>query len=178
MLNRSATGVFLESTHEEYRRLAGRYFGTVVPGIFTDEPQFRNKPPGAAWSLELPEFFRRSNAYELADHLPELFFPVEGAEKLRFDYHQTLLRLFLLAYTLPIYQWCERNRLALTGHFEGEDTLALQVHSIGAAMPHYEYMHIPGIDHLGRYITSPVLPKQASIQNTYLRNFAPSSTTV
>jgi alpha-L-rhamnosidase len=162
VLNRSATGVFLESTHEEYRRLAGRYFGTVVPGIFTDEPQFRNAPPGAAWSLELPEFFRRSNGYELVDHLPELFFPVEGAEKLRFDYHQTLLRLFLLAYTLPIYQWCERNHLALTGHFQGEDTLASQVQYIGAAMPHYEYMHIPGIDHLGRYITSPVLAKQAS----------------
>lgn len=162
VLNRAATSVFLESTHEEYRRLIGRYFGTVVPGIFTDEAMFRNVPPGAAWSLELVEFFRRANGYDLIDRLPELFFPVPGSEKLRFDYHQTLLRLFLLAFTLPVYQWCGRNGLALTGHVQGEDSLGQQINHVGAAMPHYEYMQIPGIDHLGRWIISPVLPKQAS----------------
>ena len=162
VLNRAATEVFLGSTHEEYRRLIGRYFGGAVPGIFTDEPMFRNMPPGAAWSLELPEFFRRSNGYNLVDRLPELFFPVRGCEKVRFDYHQTLLRLFLLAYTLPIYQWCDRNQLALTGHLMGEDTLGAQLAYNGAVMPHYEYMHIPGIDHLSRWIRSPVLPKQVS----------------
>lgn len=164
VLNRAATGMFLEATHEEYRRLMGRYFGTVVPGIFTDEPQFRIFLPSAStpWSLELPEFFRRSNGYDLVDHLPELFFPVPGGEKVRFDCHQTLLRLFLLAFTLPIYQWCDRNRLALTGHMMGEHSLGGQLGHLGAAMPHYEYMHIPGIDHLGRYIRSPVMPKQVS----------------
>jgi len=162
VLNRAATGMFIEATHEEYRRLIGRYFGGAVPGIFTDEPLFRNTPPGAAWSLELPEFFRRANGYDLVDRLPELFFPVPGCEKVRFDYHQTLLRLFLLAFTLPIYQWCDRNQFALTGHFMGEDTLAAQLQWNGAVMPHYEYMQIPGIDHLNRWIRSPVLPKQVS----------------
>ena len=162
VLNRAATGQFIESTHEEYRRAAGRFFGNSVPGIFTDEPQFLNSSPGAAWSLELPEFFRRSAGYPLVDHLPALFFPVPGGEKVRFDYHQSLLRLFLLAFTLPIYQWCDRNRLALTGHFMGEDTCRSQVQYVGAVMPHYEYMHVPGIDHLRRWITSPVGPKQVS----------------
>lgn len=162
VLNRAATGQFIESTHEEYRRAAGRFFGNIVPGIFTDEPMFLNSPPGAAWSLELPEFFRRSAGYALVDHLPALFFPVPGGEKVRFDYHQSLLRLFLLAFTLPIYQWCDRNQLALTGHFMGEDTCRSQVQYAGAVMPHYEYMHVPGIDHLRRWVTSPVGPKQAS----------------
>jgi len=162
VLNRAATGMFIEATHEEYRRLIGRYFGPLIPGIFTDEPLLRNGPPGAAWSLELPEFFRRASGYDLVDRLPELFFPVAGCEKVRFDYHQTLLRLFLLAYTLPIYQWCDRNGLALTGHFMAEDTLSGQLQWAGAVMPHYEYMQIPGIDHLNRWIRSPVLPKQVS----------------
>jgi len=33
-----------------------------------------------------------------------------------------------------------------------EDTLLSQINWIGAAMPHYPYMHIPGIDKLGRAI--------------------------
>ncbi len=162
VLNRNATGAFLESTHEEYRRITGRFFGTAIPGIFTDEPQYRGAPPGLAWSLELPEFFRRAAGYDLLDHLPALFFPVPAGERVRFDYHHAVLRLFLLAWTLPISQWCTRNHLQLTGHLMGEDTLASQIQFVGAAMPHYEYMHIPGIDHLGRVIRSPVLPKQVS----------------
>ncbi|MBN2581522.1 MAG: hypothetical protein JXL80_00530, partial [Planctomycetes bacterium] len=162
VLNRAATGQFIESTHEEYRRAAGRFFGTTVPGIFTDEPMIMNERPGAAWSLELPEFFRRSAGYDLLDHLPALFFSVPGGQKVRFDYHQTLLRLFLLAFTLPLYQWCGRNKLMLTGHLMGEDSCLAQVQFAAAVMPHYEYMHVPGVDHLRRWITSPVGPKQAS----------------
>lgn len=162
VMNRGATEMFIEATHEEYRRLIGRFFGGAIPGIFTDEPQFNNRPNVAAWSLQLPEFFRRANGYDLADRLPELFFPLPGSDKVRFDYHQTTMRLFLLAFTLPIYQWCERNRLALTGHCMAEDTLLGQIMFSGAVMPHYEYMQIPGIDQLGRGIHSPVLPKQCS----------------
>ena len=162
VLNRAATGQFIESTHEEYRRAAGRFFGTTVPGMFTDEPLVMNTRPGAAWSLELPEFFRRSAGYDLLDHLPALFFSVPGGQKVRFDYHQALLRLFLLAFTLPLYQWCGRNKLMLTGHFMGEDSCLSQVQYAAAVMPHYEYMHMPGVDHLRRWITSPVGPKQAS----------------
>jgi len=43
-----------------------------------------------------------------------------------------------------------------------EDTMLSQIQWVGAAMPHYEYMHIPGIDHLGRQLGSPVLVKQVT----------------
>ncbi|MBE3135449.1 MAG: hypothetical protein IMZ55_18435, partial [Acidobacteria bacterium] len=58
--------------------------------------------------------------------------------------------------------WCSRHGLQFTGHLMGEDTLLAQTQCVGAAMPHYEYMHIPGIDHLGRGLGSPVLVKQAA----------------
>ena len=43
-----------------------------------------------------------------------------------------------------------------------EDTLAYQLQWIGAAMPHYEYMHWPGIDKLGRHIDQLVTVKQVT----------------
>ena len=44
----------------------------------------------------------------------------------------------------------------------GEDSLMEQTRWIGAAMPHYEYMHWPGIDKLGRHIEQLVVVKQVS----------------
>jgi len=162
VLCRDATEEFLKRTHEVYRESVGREFGRLIPGIFTDEPCYGWSGHRVPWSLELGRFFQRSCGYDLAGHLPELFFPVGDWRKVRFDFYESLTRLFLLAWTLPVYQWCDRNRLALTGHMMAEDTLRSQVEHIGAAMPHYEYMHIPGIDHLGRRLGSPVLVKQVS----------------
>jgi hypothetical protein len=162
VFNRDATEEFLKQTHERYRETVGGEFGRAIPGIFTDEPQYAGAGHRVPWSTELPKYFRRTCRYELVDHLPELFFPVEGCRKTRFDFFQAATRLFLLAWTMPIYQWCQRHGLQLTGHVMAEDTLLGQVQYVGAAMPHYEYMHIPGIDHLGRSLGSPVLVKQVA----------------
>ena len=159
---RDATEAFLKRTHELYRESVGHEFGRAIPGIFTDEPCYGRAGHRVPWSAELVKFFRRSCGYDLLDHLPELFFAVGDFRKTRFDFYQNATRLFLLAWTLPVFQWCDRHGLQLTGHFMAEDTLRSQVEWIGAAMPHYEYMHIPGIDHLGRGLGSPILVKQAS----------------
>jgi len=162
VLSREATEEFLKRTHDLYRDSIGREFGQVVPGIFTDEPMYGRGGHRVPWSLELPRFFQRSCGYDVLDHLPELFFSVGPYRKTRFDFYESLTRLFLLAWTLPVSQWCERHGLLMTGHMMAEDTLRSQVEHIGAAMPHYEYFHAPGIDHLGRCLGSPVLVKQAS----------------
>jgi hypothetical protein len=162
VFNREATDEFLRQTHEVYHDALGGEFGRAIPGIFTDEPQYSGNGHRVPWSLELPKYFRRACRYELLDRLPELFFPVGRWQKARFDFFETVTRLFLLAWTMPIYQWCQRHNLPLTGHMMAEDTMLAQIQWTGAAMPHYEYMHIPGIDHLGRELGSPVLVKQVT----------------
>ena len=160
VFNREATDEFLRQTHEVYRGAFGGEFGRAIPGLFTDEPQYSGNGHRVPWSLELPKYFSRACRYELLDRLPELFFPVGRWTKTRFDFFETVTRLFLLAWTMPIYQWCQRHNLPLTGHLMAEDTMLAQIQWTGAAMPHYEYMHVPGIDHLGRELGSPVLVKQ------------------
>jgi len=162
VFNREATEEFLKQTHERYLETVGGEFGRAIPGIFTDEPQYAGAGHRVPWSPHLLRFFRRACRYDLLDRLPELFFPVGHYRKTRFDFYETATRLFLLAWTMPVYQWCNRHGLKLTGHMMGEETLLAQVQCVGAAMPHYEYMHVPGIDHLGRRLGSPVLVKQAA----------------
>ena len=162
VLNRDATEEFLKQTHELYRSSVGGEFGRAIPGIFTEERYSAGGAHKLPWSLELPKYFRRACRYELLDRLPELFFPVGPYQKTRFDFFETVTRLFLLAWTMPIYQWCDRNGLRFTGHLGAEDTLLGQVMYVGAAMPHYEYMHIPGFNSPGREPGGPLGVKQAA----------------
>ena len=39
-LNPAAVRAFIRTTYEAYRRRFGRHFGRLVPGIFTDEPNY------------------------------------------------------------------------------------------------------------------------------------------
>lgn len=162
VFSRQATQEFLKQTYERYQETVGGEFGRAVSGIFTDEPQYAGGSHRVPWSPHLVRYFHRSCDYDLLDHLPELFYPVGEYRKTRFDFYETVTRLFLLAWTMPVYQWCDRHGLRLTGHMAGEETMLAQVQAAGAVMPHYEYMHIPGIDVPGRRPRHPVMVKQAA----------------
>ena len=149
---------FIELTHEAYKRRVGDEFGRAIPGIFTDEPNYRHVP----WTEDLPRIFRERNGYDLPESLLSLFYEVGDYHKVRYDFWSTVTDLYVESFSKRIYDWCERNGLALTGHQLMEDTLLSQIRAIGSAMQHYEYMHAPGIDHLGRHIVDPLLNKQVS----------------
>ncbi|BBJ27374.1 glycosyl hydrolase [Athalassotoga saccharophila] len=154
LMNPNVTKAFLESTHEKYKKSCGEYFGNVIPGIFMDEPCYLMdnlyNVPAVPWSDFLPEYFKKIKGYSIEDHLKELFFDEGDYQKIRFDFYDTATRLFLESWTKQYFDWCEKNNLKMTGHFMAEDTLVSQTQWIGAAMPHYEFMHQPGIDKLGR----------------------------
>lgn len=158
-LDASVTAQFIAATHEEYKkRIAPEDFGTVMPGFFTDEPQyFRTAVP---WSKVLPEVFENEYGYSIYSALPAMFIDFNGAEKFRYDYYRLCHLLFINNYIKPIYEWCEANGCRLTGHAVEESTLSGQMWCCGGVMPFYEYEHIPGIDYLGRGIASDIAPKQ------------------
>jgi len=161
-MSEEAVRAFIRSTHSAYARRVGGEFGRLVPGIFTDEPNYgghdrMEKPPDGAiaawefpWTDNLPATFRRRYGYELLDHLPELFFDVEGVRlsRARYHYHDCITAMFVGAFARTIGRWCEKHGIALTGHVLMEETLSSQTYAIGSAMRFYEYMQIPGIDNL------------------------------
>lgn len=158
LLDPDVTQEFIRSTHDRYKREFSNYFGTVIKGIFTDEPQLDNA--GFPYSDTLPEAFEKQYGYSLLPSLYMLFEDTEGAEKFRYDYFSLVNRLFTQNFTGALAKWCSENGLLLTGHFPCEEDLSYQTSVTGGVMTHYPIMSMPGIDHLGRRYESPVTVKQ------------------
>ena len=183
LLDPEVVSKFIEVAYAPYVERFKEDIGKSIPGIFTDEPNISSSRPlrrgrmpprgprfppySLPWSDTLPKVFKEINGYDLIHKLPELFFNIGDYKRTRYDFWKTVTLLFLEAFSKQIYEWCERHGLKFTGHYLAEDTLLSQMLSIGAAMPHYEYMHIPGIDHLGMQIWNSLLTAKqvASVAN-------------
>ncbi|MCD6336263.1 MAG: hypothetical protein J7M27_13215 [Candidatus Latescibacteria bacterium] len=166
LLNPKVTDAFLESTYKAYKQIVGDEFGKAIPGVFTDEPCCLMRGhignPVVPWTDALPERFKEARGYDLSEHLISLFYDVGDYPQIRTDFWRTATELFVENYSKRMYAWCDENRLKYTGHYMAEDTLVSQIEWIGAAMPHYEYMHVPGMDHLCRNIENLMTAKQVA----------------
>lgn len=155
-LSRPATDDFIKLTHERYAEKCGDRLGKSIKGIFTDEPHngFINTSPGGDAVALLPftyrfaEHFKRNFGYDMIKQLPELLYRYKGESvaPIKWQYMETLQRLFLENFVAPISQWCDDAGISLTGHFLHEDTLAAQAVPFGSLMRGYELMHCPGVD--------------------------------
>ncbi|MDO9465593.1 MAG: glycosyl hydrolase [bacterium] len=172
-MSKEAVDAFIKSTHEAYLKEAGGDFGKTIPGIFTDEPNYHHwasftkvKPKEVKavlpWTDKLPEHFNSRCNYSIIDKLPSLIYETGNFKKHRYNYWKCVTELFLKNFSENIYSWCEKHNLQQTGHYLAEQTLESQIRVIGAAMPHYMYMHQPGIDILCERISEIFTVKQCS----------------
>ena len=193
-LSHEAVKAFIKAAYEPYAERFRDKFETVIPGVFTDEPNIvASRPPMKStldpprgpcisafwvpWTDDLPKRFKEMHGYDILEHLPSLFLDVGEYTKVRYDFWKTVTKMFLEAYSKQLYDWCDKYGLKYTGHYLAEDTLLSQLKCAGAVMPHYEYMHIPGVDHLGLHIDHVLTMKQvASVANQLGRNRVLSET--
>ena len=157
-MSHEAVQRFIEITHEAYRKHVGQQFGGLIPGIFTDEPNYGGVVGAVGvtepcvgelqWTGQLPRVFQERYGRDLLDDLPELFFEVEGRQTsgTRYRYVDCCAHLFADAFGRQVGEWCGRNSLPLTGHVLAESTLCSQTGVVGSAMRPCEFMQIPGID--------------------------------
>jgi hypothetical protein len=116
LLHPGVTEQFLKLTLEPYRQHLGEEFGKRLPGSFTDEPHLA-PAGGLHWTDDLPAVFEKRWGYSLIDNLPYLFKPVGDWKKVRHDYYQTLLELFIERWAKPYFEYCTKNGLEFTGHY-------------------------------------------------------------
>jgi hypothetical protein len=172
-MNRAATQRYIELTHERYREHCGDRLGTSIRGIFTDEPHrgplfstFSNpvdRPEQSVpWTASLPQEYRRRFGADLLDDLPALFLQPDGnpVHPAKWRFCELTQQLFLENFLRPLYEWCDRHRMILTGHVLHEDSLSTQVAMQGSLMRSYEHMQWPGIDMLTEWTNCYWAPKQ------------------
>jgi len=151
---------FIESTHEAYAREVGQYFDSVVPAIFTDEPQFlpketldyanESKDVFLPWTPKLPALYAERYHEDLLAVLPQLVWKLpDGAlSPIPWRYQNLITDLFVSIFCGRIGKWCDDHHIKLTGHVMGEPSLAKQTKYVGDAMRCYRPFGLPGIDML------------------------------
>lgn len=161
-LSKEPTELFLKLTHEKYRESMGGMFGSVIKGIFTDEPHRGpvlngfgiSNANGLAmlpYTRKLFDEYKKRFSEELREKLPELYFKTgnDNFSRTSWRYIETLQSLFLRNFAQPIKKWCDKNDMILTGHVLHEDCLSAQTTMAGSVMRYYEHMTYPGLDNLG-----------------------------
>jgi len=143
LLYPGVTQKFLEITLEPYRRQFGDEFGKHIPGVFMDEPSIL-PAGGLPWTDDLPDVFQKRWGYSLLDHLPSLARAVGDWRRIRHNYFQVLLDVYIERWGKPYFEYCERNGLELTGHYLEHEWPRLLVTPDFMALQAWE--HRPGID--------------------------------
>lgn len=141
------TEKFIEITMGGYDPYLKEKYAKSIPGIFTDEPNIR--PPGrntVRWTPDLFEQFQNRWGYDLLENLPSLFRPVGDYRKVRHNYYQLLLQLFIDRWSKPWYEYTEKNHLLWTGHY-WEHGWPNPQHG-GDNMAMYAWHQVPAIDML------------------------------
>lgn len=146
-LNPKVVERFIELTHEKYKEYVGEYFGTTIPGIFTDEPFLGGDLP---YTEALADTFYAMHGYEFLANVYRLWMGTdEKCHRFRRDYWATIKHLYRTSFFEPIADWCCRHNLQLVGHVLDEEDPVRQPAS-GGAYANMKYMDIPGLDILGQ----------------------------
>ena len=146
LLAKGVTEKFIEVTMSGYEKVAKEYFGNVVPGVFSDEPNIGAPRSSFRWTPDLFEVFQARWGYDLKPLIPLLEEETGNWKQVRHDYYSTLLQLFVDRWSKPYHEYCEKNNLKWTGHY-WEHTWP-EMNGGPDEMAMYAWHQQPGIDML------------------------------
>lgn len=129
LMNPDAVACFIRLTHDVYYQHLGKYFGSTIIGMFTDEPNILGrcaKKGMIPWTKDFLDDFKKQGGRE--DDLYWLFFEQDASmsdaevqkERIRVkeQYEKAVHERMSFAYYKQISDWCENHGIALTGHPE------------------------------------------------------------
>ncbi|MHA1734467.1 MAG: glycosyl hydrolase [Promethearchaeota archaeon] len=161
ILRKETVEEFINETHAKYvdwfeQRGKADYLGTVIPGIFTDEPSMAHHQTLSGGMLkwftftpQMPGVFKEMFGYEFNDVLLSMFYetgPVSA--KHRCHYWRCATEMYVDAFYKQIYEYCDAHHLATTGHVNSEGTFPSHIRNQGDFFKVFEYMHYGGCDQL------------------------------
>jgi len=152
LFNPAAVDSFIQLTHERYEKRLGKYFGKLIKGFFSDEPQFAR-----FGKLELAGYIKMLPFY---DGLEEDYQQSTGGElkadilrglKINNDFwqsscNQLYAKKFRKNFAEKLSNWCAQRNLLQTGHLLGENTSHLALKNNGHTLEVLSAFSLPGID--------------------------------
>jgi len=150
LLYKGVSEKFLEITMTNGYEKNEADFGTTVSGIFTDEPNLEAAMAGNTfmrWTPDLWDVFQERWDYDLRTSLPSLIEETGDWRKVRHDYYELLLELFIDRWAKLWSRYCDENNLLWTGHY-WEHGWPEPTHGFDEAA-FYIWHQMPGVDMLG-----------------------------
>ncbi len=150
LLYEGVTDKFLELTMTNGYEKNIADFGKTLPGIFTDEPNLEAAMPIGSvmrWTPDLWEVFQERWGYDLKINLPSLVEETGNWKKVRHDYYELILELFIDRWAKPWSKYCDEKNLLWTGHY-WEHGWPEPTHGFDEAA-FYIWHQQPGVDMLG-----------------------------
>lgn len=143
LLNKEATQVFIEKTHERYYAWLKPHFGKTIIAMFTDEPDMLGRGHRRGLKPWTKDFLNEMlNAGMREEDLAVLWLQAgRETELIRRKYDDAVRRRLMESYYKPLSDWCQNHGIALTGHPAASDDIGL-----------LEHFHIPGQDVVWRFI--------------------------
>lgn len=145
LLYPGVTEKFIEVTMSGYEKTFGQELGTVIKGVFSDEPNI-NTSGGIRWTPDLFDVFRQKWGYDLKEYLPLLVEETGDWMRVRHNYMEVLTQLFIDRWAKPMHDYCESKNLKWTGHYWEHDWPNMA--NGGDNMAMYAWHQLPAIDML------------------------------
>ena len=150
LLYKGVTEKFLDVTMTKGYEKNSADFGKTLPGIFTDEPNLEAVMPKGTllrWTPDLWDAFQQRWGYDLKVNLPSLVEETGNWKKVRHDYYELILELFVDRWAKPWSKYCDEKNLDWTGHY-WEHGWPEPTHGFDEAA-FYIWHQMPGVDMLG-----------------------------
>lgn len=147
ILNPEAVACFLRLTHEQFHHHLGRWFGSTILAMFTDEPHPLGKGPFRVeqprpWTGGFGDWLAKRWGQDPRAWLPSLWLDYgEGTEEFRRRFERAVQERLREVFYGAQRRWCERRGIALTGHPAASDEMR----------PLHDF-HIPGQDMVWRAV--------------------------
>ena len=148
LIYKGVTQKFLDLTMTKGYERDSAEFGKTLMGSFSDEPNLEaamSQRTVMRWTPDMFDAFQQRWGYGLKVNLPSILEETGNWKKVRHDYYELLLELFVDRWAKPYSKYCEEKGLKWTGHYwehawpaPGLDESAM-----------YIWHQQPGVDMLG-----------------------------
>ena len=155
LLNPAAVDCFIETTHEVYYKEFGKYFGSVIKGIFSDEPSLMYAlfQPIHGSCMEIPYYdglksdYQKATGRNLISDL-EKYLAKEDAGTLWTEYWNLMGKRFCESYMDKIRVWCKKHNILSTGHLMSESHVPSAIKASGSPVDAIRAFSMPGLDEI------------------------------
>lgn len=153
LLDPLAVECFINLTHEKYAQRLGKYMGSLIKGIFTDEPEmghfsYENQEDilRIPYYDELEEDYAKLTQGNLRNDIQaglnnESSFFMNSCNKL-------LAKRFRKTFVDKIEKWCSKHNILLTGHLMAESSSAKAQKCSGHPLEALSGFSLPGMDEI------------------------------